>query len=111
SGCRLAALNPFVARYYRLIGDAQWSLENSAFFCSLFTIHYSPFTIHAVITCYCRESNPKLSIKSVCCAISPCIRPVFTGITVTVHREFHHRDGTWSGQGEITEKSFAGQDL
>ena len=47
---------------------------------SLFTIHYSLFTIHApVITCYGRESNPKPSIKSVCCAISPCICPVFTG--------------------------------
>ncbi len=46
SGCRFASLNPFVVRYYRLIGDAQWNLENSAFFCSLFTIHDSPSTIH-----------------------------------------------------------------
>jgi hypothetical protein len=36
-----------------------------------------------VITCYFGESNPKLSIKSVCCAIGPCICPVFTGITVS----------------------------
>src|SRR5208283_649355 len=46
----------------------------------LLSVHCSLFTVHApVITCYRRESNPKLSIKSVCCVISPCICPVFTG--------------------------------
>jgi hypothetical protein len=44
----------------------------------------SPLPVPApVITCYFGESNPKLSIKSVCCAIGPCICPVFTGITVS----------------------------
>src|SRR5271169_3616409 len=53
------------------------SCRNNAkgiFHYSRFTIHDSPFTMHApVITYYGRESNPKPSIKSVCCAISPCI--------------------------------------
>ncbi len=36
SGCRFASLNPCMIRYYRLIASVQRSLENSAFFCSLF---------------------------------------------------------------------------
>ena len=45
---------------------------------------FSRFLLPApVITCYCGEANPKLSIKSACCAISPCICPVFTGNTVS----------------------------
>jgi hypothetical protein len=41
SRCRLAALNPFIVRYYRLIAGVERSLENSAFsvHCSLLTAH------------------------------------------------------------------------
>ena len=62
----------------------------------------SPFLFPApVITCYCGESNPKLSIKSVCCAISPCICPVFTGITVKMKRFWLQFGGVKSPGGTI----------
>ena len=69
------------------------SFRSIAFLCDLcasavkFGLPASIFLFPApVITCYCGESNSKLSIKSVCCAISPCICPVFTGITVKMKR-------------------------
>ena len=51
--------------------------------CSLLPASRFTLLLLPVITCYRRESNPKLSIKSVCYAIGPCICPVFTGITVS----------------------------
>ena len=54
-----------------------------------------------VINCYFGESNPQLSIKSVCCAIGPCICPVFTGITVKMKRFWLQFGGVKSPGGAI----------
>ena len=109
SRCRLAKQNHCALQYRRPIADLEGigkvkltshcslltaprvAIEprGDIFNCSLlpapcFPAHYSLFTIHGpVITCYRREYNPRLSIKSVCCATGPCICPVFTGITVS----------------------------
>ena len=84
------------------------SFRSIAFLCDLcasavkFGLPASIFLFPApVITCYCGESNSKLSIKSVCCAISPCICPVFTGITVKMKRFWLQFGGVKSPGGAI----------
>ncbi len=109
SGCRLAKQNHCAVEYRRPIADVEGIGEFKLV--SSLIIHHSPsaphpsvpspqtselclhpscfpllaprFLLPAPSSCYRRESNPKLPIKSVCCAIGPCICPVFTGITVS----------------------------
>jgi hypothetical protein len=93
---RLAKQNHCALQYRRPIADVE-GIGELKLVSSLIT-HHSPsaphpsvpspqscvFTLPApVISCYCGQSDPKLSIKSACYAIGPCICPVFTGITVS----------------------------